>query len=87
MKYRIYVNEDQLEKIKRYIPNIRYQILNNIQPRSARSIEWREINEKRYKEYQKKYQRKYRLKKKKEKKKSEQQSTKTKSKTRRMGIR
>ena len=48
MKYRIYVNEDQLEKIKRIIPNINYQILNNIQPRSARSVEWQMMNKEKY---------------------------------------
>lgn len=69
MKYRIYVDEDQLEKIKRIIPNINYQILNNIQPRSARSVEWQNKNKKKYREYQKKY----RLKKKKEKKKNGKQ--------------
>lgn len=82
MKYRIYVDEDQLEKIKRIIPNINYQILNNIQPRSARSVEWQNENKEKYREYQKKY----RLKKKKEKK-NEQQSTKSNTRARKLGLR
>lgn len=71
-KYKIYVTEEELVKIKNIIPSIDFQLTKQTYKRCARAEEWRQNNKKRYLEYQKQYREKRR----KEKEKNEHRTKK-----------